>query len=325
MKLLWLPLFVVAVLGMRGVARAVEAGPATAFFGACDGSALVALDESHFAVASDEDNILRIYERTQTNAPVWQRDFSGFLQLAAKSPETDIEGAARIGDVIYWITSHGRNGKGHIQHSRHRFFATDIVPGQPPSLKPAGEPYTRLLRDMENSAALKPYKLGDAARLPAEAEGGLNIEGLAATPEGTLLIGFRNPLPHRRALIVPLQNPAELIAGKTARFGTPIELDLGRRGIRSIEQFDGGYLIVAGPTADAGTFALFKWSGNPGDAAHPVAGVELKDLRPEALFATGSGKEVQLLSDDGGILVRGVECKTLPKASQAFRSLIISP
>ena len=303
---------------------AQAAGPRTGLYqGPCDASAATALDAEHFAVGADEGDTLTIYRRSQA-AAVGSLDLSRFLGTKP-GEESDIEAAAAIGMRIYWITSHGRNGKGQVQHSRHRFFATDIVPDQPPSLKPVGEPYTRLLRDMESSGALKSYKLGDAARLPAEAEGGLNIEGLAATPEGALLIGFRNPLPHRRALIVALQNPAELIAGKTARFGTPIELDLGRRGIRSIEQFGGGYLILAGPTADAGSFALFKWSGHAGDAATPVAGVELKDLRPEALFAIPPGKEVQLLSDDGGILVRGVECKKLPKASQTFRSLIISP
>lgn len=300
------------------------AGPRIGLYqGPCDASAATALDAEHFVVGADEGDTLTIYRRSEV-AAVGSVDLSRFLGTKT-GKESDIEAAAAIGTRIYWITSHGRNGKGQVQHSRHRFFATDIVPGQPPALKPVGEPYTRLLRDMESAAALKPYKLGDAARLPAEAEGGLNIEGLAATPEGALLIGFRNPLPHRQALIVPLQNPAELIAGKTARFGAPIELDLGRRGIRSIERFGGGYLIVAGPTADAGSFALFKWSGNAGDAATPVAGVDLKDLRPEALFAIPPGKEVQLLSDDGGILVRGVECKKLPRPSQTFRSLIIAP
>lgn len=300
------------------------AGPQIELYrGPCDASAAAALDAAHFVVGADEGDILHIYRRGEA-AAVAAIDLSGFLGSKA-SEESDIEAATAIGTRIYWITSHGRNRKGEVQLSRQRFFATDIVPGQPPSLKPAGEPYTHLLRDLEKSASLKGYQLADAARLPAEAEGGLNIEGLAATPEGTLLIGFRNPLPHQRALIVPLQNPAELIAGKTASFGAPIELDLGRRGIRSIDQFDGGYLIVAGPTADAGSFALFKWSGKAGDAAVPIPGVELKDLRPEALFATGSGKTVQLLSDDGGILVRGVECKKLRKSSQAFRSLIISP
>ena len=131
-------------------------------------------------------------------------------------------------------------------------------------------------------------------------------------------------MPHRRALIVPLENPAELIAGKAAKFGAPIELDLGQRGIRSITQVDGGYLIVAGPITDSGSFALFKWSGIAGHGAI-LLDAALKDLRPEALFATGSGNDVQLLSDDGGIRVNGIECKKLPQAQHKFRSLIIKP
>jgi hypothetical protein len=312
-----------AALALASLTAHAAAPQIEIYSGPCDASAATALDAAHFVVGADEGDTLHIYRRSKAEA-VASIDLSGFLGTKA-GEESDIEAATTIGSRIYWITSHGRNGKGEVQRSRHRFFATDIVPGQPPTVKPAGKPYTHLLRDMEKSAALKAYKLDDAARLPAEAAGGLNIEGLAATPEGTLLIGFRNPLPQRRALILPLLNPAELIVGKSARFGVPIELDLGRRGIRSIERFAGGYLIVAGPAADTGSFALFKWSGKAGDAVVTVAGVDLGNLHPEALFATGSGKEVQLLSDDGGILVGGVECKKLPKASQTFRSLIISP
>ena len=115
--------------------------------------------------------------------------------------ESDIEGAAAVGQRISWISSHGRDGKGKARPARHRFFAIEVLPGNPPVLKPLGEPYTRLLHDMEESVVLRPYKLGDAARLPAEADGGFNIEGLAATPAGTLLIGLRNPLPQQLSLI----------------------------------------------------------------------------------------------------------------------------
>jgi len=40
--------------------------------------------------------------------------------------------------------------------------------------------------------------LDDAAAKPPEQEGELNIEGLSATLQGTLLIAFRNPTPERR-------------------------------------------------------------------------------------------------------------------------------
>ena len=312
----------VALIVTALAAQADESQIAT-YRGNCDASAASALDATHFVVGNDEGNTIHIYRRGEA-AAVASLDLSRFLRTN-KDEESDIEAAAAIGSRIYWITSHGRNSKGKVQPSRHRFFATEIVRGQRPSVKSVGEPYTELLRDMEKSDALKHYKLRDASRHPAEAEGGLNIEGLAATPEGTLLIGFRNPLPRQRALIVQLLNPADLIVGKAARFGTPLELDLGQRGIRSIEQFGNGYLIVAGPTANVGSFALFRWSGNAGDAANPLADIDLKGLRPEALFPVGAGKEVQLLSDDGGIAVNDIECKKLPIGKQTFRSLSISP
>ena len=201
-----------------------------------------------------------------------------------------------------------------------------MLPGNPPALAPVGKPYVKLLHDMDASAALKPYKLAGAARLAAEADGGFNIEGLAATPDGRLLIGLRNPLPHQRALIIPLDNPGDMIIkGQPARLGAPIELDLGRRGIRSIEFVGSSYLIVAGPPGDKGSFALYRWSGQAGDAASPVSGVDLQDLRPEALFAIPQTERVQLLSDDGGVKMSGVACKKLPASQQTFRSLTVKP
>jgi len=62
-----------------------------------------------------------------------------------------------------------------------------------------------------------------------------------------------------------------------ARFGAPIELDLDRRGIRSIERVGAAYLIVADPSADRGSFALFRWSGQSGDPPTPVTESDLKD------------------------------------------------
>jgi hypothetical protein len=62
-------------------------------------------------------------------------------------------------------------------------------------------------------------KFSDAAALVLEANDGLNIEGLAATPEKKLLIGFRNPIRSQRALLASLENPREVMQGKAARYG----------------------------------------------------------------------------------------------------------
>jgi len=313
----------IAALLAVSMAMPATAQQITTFNGPCDASAAVALDATHFIVGDDEHNTLHIYRQDQP-ASVATLNLANFLATPADE-ESDIEGAAAIGSRIYWITSHGRNSKGKARPSRQRFFAIEVLPGQPPTLKPVGQAYVDLLRDMSEAKPLKPYRLGDAGRLAAEAEGGLNIEGLAATPDGALLIGLRNPLRQQRALVIPLLNPGEVIADSRARFGTPIELDLDRRGIRSIERIGASYLIVAGPSADRGSFALFRWSGQSGDPPTLVTESDLKDLRPEALFGLPGGNRAQLLSDDGGVVIGGVECKELPEADQSFRSLTIMP
>jgi hypothetical protein len=305
-----------------GIAAAVP--PQTSSYqGACDACAADALDAEHFVVASDEDNRLRIYRRGHP-APVGGVDLSAFLGTR-KGEESDIEGAARIGARIYWIASHGRNASGEARPGRARVFATDTQAGDPPSVAAAGTPYTTLLEDLTSSTALARYGLDEAARRAPEADGGLNIEGLAATPEGALLIGLRSPLVQNRALIVPLTNPADVVAGRRAQLGPPIELYLGGRGIRDIARTADGYVVVAGPTGDAGTFALYRWSGDALAAPVEITAVDLDGLNPEAIFAVPGGSQLQLLSDDGGVRVGGVECKKLPKKRQAFRSLIFTP
>lgn len=295
--------------------------------GPCDASAAVALDADHFVVGNDEDTVLRIYRRGHAQE-VARLPLSTFLGVAAED-EVDIEAAALIGRRIYWISSHGRDSHGKKARSRRRFFATDIVDGaagQPPQLQAVGEPYTGLLDAFETATVLKQYKLARAARRAPEDEDGLNIEGLAATPDGQLLIGLRNPLPKRRALLIPLTNPAAVIGGQAAQLGPAIELDLGGRGVRSIDRVGSSYVIVAGPPADKGTFALYRWSGRAAEAPQALSGVDLNDLRPEALFAIPGSPRVQILSDDGGVeMAGGAKCKKLPASEQTFRSLTITP
>lgn len=298
-----------------------------AYRGPCDASAAVALDADHFVVGNDEDAVLRVYRRGRA-APIGPGlDLASFLGVSP-GDEVDIEAAALVGRRIYWISSHARDGKGRKEESRRRFFATDIVDGtngQAPQLRPVGTAYSGLLQAIEMAPALRPYKLQKAARRAAEAKDGFNIEGLAATPDGRLLIGLRNPLPKQRALLVPLLNPAAVVGGEAAaELGAASEIDLGRRGVRSIELTGSSYLVVAGPPGDDGSFMLFRWSARAGDAPQPVAGVDLQDLRPEALFVIPGGAHVQLLSDDGGVTAaNGKECKKLPPSQQTFRSLTL--
>ena len=93
-----------------------------------------------------------------------------------------------------------------------------------------GKPYKDLLADLVKADDLKKYALDAASQNTPESEQGLNIEGLAAS-DGMLLIAFRNPRPGDKALIIPLEKPADVIAGTAkASFGKAIELDLQKRG-----------------------------------------------------------------------------------------------
>jgi hypothetical protein len=130
-----------------------------------------------------------------------------------------------------------------------------------------------------------------------------------------LLIGFRNPVSGGGALIVPLTNPKEVIAGKSPVLGKSFRLNLEGRGIRDMTRWHNQFLIVAGDYKDraapgAKTPKLFKWSGDPKDSPVPMEG-EFGNLNPEAALVYGQeGHErLQLLSDDGGESFRSVWVK----------------
>lgn len=83
---------------------------------------------------------------------------------------------------------------------------------------------------------------------------------------------------------------------------------------------------MAGPTAGAGAFSLYRWSGQANDAPRIVDSRALVGLRPEALFELhGSGGTVQILSGDGGVENGGKACKDRQPAAQAFRSIVLQP
>lgn len=302
-----------------------DAQPISIYHGICDASAGVALGKDHFVVADDELNVLRIYKRGQS-APVGQTDLSKFLGTDPDK-ESDIEGAAAIGNKIFWISSHGANKNGKVQERRRRLFATEIVDAAVPTVRETGKPYVGLLDVLSSDPRFAKYDLAAAAGKPPKEEGALNIEGLAATRDGKLLIGFRNPLPEKKALIVPIDNPEELVtSGATAKLGDPIEIKLDGRGIRSFERVGSSYLIIAGPIDVKGDFDLYRWSGNPKDDPEKLEHVKLTGLNPEALFAIPDTEELQILSDDGTVDIGGgKECKDAPASAQSFRSITVKP
>ena len=297
------------------------------YFGMCDASAAVAISPNLFVVACDEDNVLRLYRADRPGGPVKEFDCNDFLELRGQSLEADLEGGARIGNRAFWIGSHGRNIIGKERLNRHRFFATDIVVKDGDvNLTPVGKPCQSLLEDLLADSRFVQFHLEEAARHTPKERGALNIEGLSATAEGHLLVGFRNPIPEGKALIIPLLNPNEVVEGSRARFGSAILLDLGGLGVRDIAWYEGTYVIIAGSYHGGRHFRLYRWAG-PGTKPVPLRVGHLNDYHPEALviYPDRGLREFQVLSDDGTLLVDGCPCKELKDRSRrAFRSFWIS-
>ena len=201
----------------------------------------------------------------------------------------------------------------------------------------------------------------------SENRDGFNIEGLVMAPysASTAFVGFRAPLvpsvgepaaepgaagkPARtHALLVSVTNFDELSANGgtpgTARFGPPIRMDLGGRGIRSIDKNDRNeYVIVAGPPGSAngeapGDFRLFTWNGLPASPPQ-LRTADLSALTPpnfqgsiEGIVSVPapltSASLITLVSDNGDTdyYEDGTEAKDLPQAShQKFRTDVVFP
>jgi hypothetical protein len=303
--------------------------------GMCDASAAIAVgDSDYFIVANDEDNILRVYQAKKSGKPSQEIDLNHYFENNTKKKEVDIEGAALLDGVVYWITSHGRNKDGELKLQRRHFFGTKIaVQGKNTSVEQSGISYGNLLQDLRDSLEDKELKkyfesIDLDKHLTPEEKDGINIEGLCTTPNKDLLIGFRNPIPDGKALLIPLKNPVELVRqeNSSARFGESIKLDLGGLGIRSIEYWEKykTYIICAGAFDDSSNFCLYQWSGNSAENPEMIKGIVFpQNFRPESvLFYPNQDDRLHILSDDGGLKRDGItECKKLPSEQRSFRSI----
>lgn len=271
----------------------------TTYKGLCEASAGTYVDADHFVVASDETNVLRLYKRGDTSEGVGL-DFQG----PTGYDKSDIEAAAKSGDMIYWISSHSLNSDGEDKKKRKIFFATKVV---------AKNGATAL-----EWAGAFPSLRDPIAKIAGVKKSELNIEGMAATSNGGLLIGLRDTL-DGHAIVIPFENPSEVIANPNTKpnLGKPFHIKLGGKGVRSMEQMENGYLIVAGPVSDEGSFSLFTWPGND-DPPKEIKEVAFGFLRPEALMRIPGTETVQILSDDGA---KDCDDEKSPIAKRAFRSL----
>lgn len=303
--------------------------------GASDGSTALAVDHDFMVMGDDENQTLRLYPRNYSEVAISTYDMTPFLGLpdvqSGLPREVDVEASTRVGNRFFWMGSLGHSTAGESRTNRTRVFTTDLVAvGAASTLSYAGR-YDFLKLDLINWDKLNLHGKGtnyygfeasDAAGVsPKEPDGsGFAVEGLSMLPgnSNVAYVGFRAPIvpPTNRtyALLVPVLNFATLAAGNapagSAQFGSPVELDLYGRGIRSIEAGTNGFLIIGGPPG-AGTgqypqdFRLYSWSGIPGDNPQQRAG-DLNGLNPEGIVEIPfqpwtATNRVQIVSDQGSV------------------------
>ena len=318
------------------------------FKGACDASAAVALDSDTILVADDEDNYLRIYSYDDPGLPISSFSLDDFLGVVDSShPESDIEACTRVGNIIYWITSHGRSKKGKWRSSRYRLFATEILKiNGNYKLRPLGRPCLNLIDALLKLDDLKLQKnIGvageDSGRKLAPKEYGLNIEGMTISADGKdLYIGMRNPVPGNRAILIPLKNIEDVMLRKSdPKLGAPIYLNLANRGIRSIEYSSAHqmYFIIAGSISGEDNSSIYSWSGDI--KTDPKTIMPFSKLNPEAIAPIKDSKQLYVLSDDGNVkhrvksnetndqLINGASsCKSLKDyKKKRFRVISLNP
>jgi hypothetical protein len=260
-------------------------------------------------LVDDEDNLLRVYDADRGGPPLRTFDLSSELPFAkGHGTEADLEGATRLGDAVYVLASHARRRSGKLDTARHLFFAASLpIEGAPVGL--VGKPYTALLEDMLRAPEFADLGLDSAAARGPASPGGLNLEGLTAAQDDSLLMGFRNPVPGGKALLTRLTNPRDVVRGARARFTVPLRVDLGGLGVTALSSWRGSYLVLAGPIKERKPFRLYRF--HDVEPPRAVEGVSFDGFFPEGFFTPEARDEIMVLSDDGMVQVGGRACKKL--------------
>jgi hypothetical protein len=171
-------LVLVIILSARVAVAAAEFSLSTTvlFEGAVDGSAGADVGGGFFVGATDEDDEFRLYD--VKGGPSLKTLDVG-VDAAVKSAlglqeikECDLEGAAKIGDLIFWIGSHGRDQLAKEKKERQVLFATKLSGvGKDAKLEIAGKVYTQLIDDLLQDSALAPFDLAKATTRAPKDEG----------------------------------------------------------------------------------------------------------------------------------------------------------
>ena len=183
---------------------------------ACEPSALVRLGESWIVGDNETEDRLFVYDSGMKPLP----------SLALGRTVEDVEALVVDGARLLVVGSHSRNRFGKEKPNR-RWVIDE-----------AGGSFALDLTGCPACLAAEPLAPND---------GGFNIEGGVLVGED-LALGLRSPLEQGQALVLIVSRGAE--AGHIQQV---LRLPLEGAGVRDMIPFRGGYLVIAGPPADADT------------------------------------------------------------------------
>lgn len=259
----------------------------------------IAYTDNFLVVGSDEGTQIQILTRTNGQTYVAQENP---ITLFESDREVDIEGIARNGETFYVIGSHSlkREKADKDTYKKNRKRIAEV----PKDEVEARKNLFRLTLDLNTGAVKhqdKPINLISTiseddvlsrfANIPSK-ENGIDIEGIAVDDQ-TLYIGFRGPvlrLDYVPIMVTTYDAPSEY----ELRF---VKLD--GRGIRDIVKVDKGFLILAGPVADLGSFQIYHWNGKDALEGKGGKGGRVELLGEIPTPPEGKAEGITLISEMG--------------------------
>jgi hypothetical protein len=187
---------------------------------------------------------------------------------AGACKEADFEALTRNGEVFFAIGSHSVDRKKQNPDKTYEENRIRLTQAGIEKCKSRDELFKFKLGDSDKAEVLKTVSLRELieknpvlalfASIP-DKENGIDIEGLAATPEA-LFVGFRGPV--LRQNYVPILRLNQDLSDSSLNNSEILFVNLDGRGVRDIAPGPGGLYILAGPNGDElQSFAIYFWNG----------------------------------------------------------------
>lgn len=266
---------------------------------------------SFIALGSDEGHQIQLFNilPNQVLEPL------AAIALTHSTDELDIEGFAWQKPYLYAIGSHSLKRK----KIKQKLTQQENLKRLPQVIKaPARYQLFRIklsadlqateIKKLSLSKWLKKHTVLNRFTAIPSKENGVDIEGLAISPNGQLLIGFRGPV--LRGNLTPV------LALKLSKKHFKVQsiksyyLPLNGLGVRGMSEMPKGYLILAGATgAQSLPYQLFRWNGKNAlagsdidfHAVKPLCSLPITSGKPEGIqFIKKSEQSIQFkLVNDG--------------------------